>query len=125
MSLEDFQLLDNEPFDSSIFKKDFSKLYYQQKAHLNQQHQNNEFVFGENKISHQMGNGYLELDITAGKDDGSDFHYGDPVQLVNNGFAFCFIEARLSTFLGSEIENNKFCGQVSSILRVISNKVGD
>ena len=27
MSLEDFQLLDNEPLDNSIIKKDFTKIY--------------------------------------------------------------------------------------------------
>ena len=47
------------------------------------------------------------------------------MRLVNNGFAFCFKEARLSTSLGSDIEINKFCGQVSTIMRAISNKDGD
>ena len=47
------------------------------------------------------------------------------MRLVNNPFAFCFKEARLSTTLGSDIENNKFCGQVSTIMRVISNNDGD
>ena len=45
--------------------------------------------------------------------------------MVNIGFAFCFKEARLSTTLGSDIEINKFCGQVSTIMRVISNKDGE
>ena len=27
MSLEDFQLLDNEQFDNSIIKRDFTKIY--------------------------------------------------------------------------------------------------
>ena len=36
-----------------------------------------------------------------------------------------FEEERLSTSLGSDIEINKFCGQVSTILRAISNKDGD
>ena len=31
MSLEDFQLLDNEQFDDSIIKRDFLKVYRQQK----------------------------------------------------------------------------------------------
>ena len=53
------------------------------------------------------------------------FHQDDPVRLVNNGFAFCFKEARLSTTLGSNLEHNKFCGQISTILKVISNKDGD
>ena len=36
-----------------------------------------------------------------------------------------FKEARLSTTIGSDMEHNKFCGQVSTILKVISNKDGD
>ena len=53
------------------------------------------------------------------------FHHEGPVRLVNNGFAFCFKEARLSTTIGSDMEINKFCGQVSTIMRAISNKDGD
>ena len=45
--------------------------------------------------------------------------------MVNNGFAFCFKEARLSTTIGSDIEINNFCGQVSIITRAISNKDSD
>ena len=44
---------------------------------------------------------------------------------MNNPFAFCFKEARLSNNFGSDIEHNKFCGQVSTIMKVISNKDGD
>ena len=44
------------------------------------------------------------------------------VRLVNNGCAFCFKEARLGTSVGSDIEINKICGQISTIIRVISNK---
>ena len=40
MSLEDFQLLDNEPFDNSIIERDFLKIYNQQGAQLNQSDQN-------------------------------------------------------------------------------------
>ena len=47
MSFEDFQLLDNEPFDNSIIKRDFSKIYHQQGALLNDPDQNVEFIFGE------------------------------------------------------------------------------
>ena len=42
-----------------------------------------------------------------------------------NRFAFSFDEARLSTTIGSDIEFNKFCGQVSTNRKVISNKYGD
>ena len=125
MSLEDFQLLDNEPFDNSIIKRDFTKIYHRQGDQLNQSDQNIEFIFGENNNYHQIGNAYLQFDITIRKDDNTNFHNDDPVRLVNNGFAFCFKEARLSTSLGTDIEHNKFCPQVSTIMRVKANKDGD
>ena len=42
-----------------------------------------------------------------------------------NGFAYCFKEARLDTTVGSDIEINIFCEQLSTIMRAISNKDGD
>ena len=35
MSLEDFQLIDIEPIDNSIIKRDFLKVYHQKGANLN------------------------------------------------------------------------------------------
>ena len=125
MSLEYFQLLDNEPLDNSIIKRDFTKIYHRQGDQLNQSDQNIEFIFGENNNYHQIGNAYLEFNITVRKNDTTNFHNDDPIRLVNNGFAFCFKEARLSTSLGLDIEINKFCGQVSTNTRAISNKDGD
>ena len=125
MNLEDFQLLDNERFDSSIMKGEFLKVYHQQGAQLNQSDQNIEFFFGENNIYHQIGNGHLGVDITVRKSDTTNFHIEDPIRLVNIAFAFCFKEARLSTTLGSDIETNKFCGEASTIMNVISNKDDD
>ena len=101
------------------------KIYHQQGAQLNQSDQNVEFVFCENNNYHQMGNGFLEFDVTVRKNDGTNFHYDDPIRLINNGFAFCFKDADLSTTIGSYIEHNTFCGQVSTITRVISNKDGE
>ena len=125
MSLEDFQLLDNEPIDNSIVKRDFAKIYHRQGDQLNQSDQNIEFIFGEINNYHQIGNAYLEFNITVRKNDDTNFHYDDPVRLVNNGFASCFKEARLSTTIVGDIEINKLCGQVSTIMRVIINKDGD
>ena len=126
MSLEGFQLLDNEPFDNSIIKRDFLKLYHQQGTQLNQPNQNFEFDFGENNNYHQIGNVYLEFDITVRKNDTTNFHYEDPIRILKNAFAFCFKEARLSSTIGSnDIDHNKFCGQVSTNLKVISKKDGD
>ena len=45
--------------------------------------------------------------------------------MVNNAFAFCFKEAPLSISIGGDIEINKFCGPISTIMRAISNKDGD
>ena len=125
MSLEVFQILDNEPFENSITKRDFSRVYHQQGAQLNQESQNIEFIFSENKNYHQIGNGYLEFNITVRKNDTTNFPYDDPIRLLNNAFAFCFTEPRSSTTIGSDIQHNKFCGQVSTIMEVISNKHGD
>ena len=125
MSLEDFQLLENESIDNSIIKRDFTKIYHRQSDQLNQSDQNIEFIFGENSNYHQTGNAYLEFNIAVRRNDTTKFHNDDPVRLVNNAFAFCFKDARLSTSLGSDIEINKFCGQISTIMRVISNKGGD
>ena len=125
MSLEDFQLLDNEPFDNSTIKRDFTKIYHQQGAQLNQSDQNIEFIFGENNNYHQIGNGYLEFNITVRKSNTTNFHIEDPIRLVNNGYAFCFKEARISTTSGSDIEHNKSYGQVSTIMIMISNKDDD
>ena len=125
MSLQDYQLLDNEPFDNSVNKTDFLKIYHQQGAQLNQSDQNIEFTFGETSNFMQIGNAYIEFNITVRINGGINFHYDDLIRLVNNGFAFCFKEAHLSTTFGSDIEHNKFFGQVSTILKVISVKDGD
>ena len=107
MSIENFQLLDTETFDNSIIKRDFTKVYHAQGAQLNQSDQNIEFIFGEKNNYHQIGNGYLELNITTRRSDTSNFHREDPIRSVNNGYAFCFKEARLSTTIGSDIEHKK------------------
>ena len=125
MSLEDFQLLDNEPLDKSIIKRVFTKLYHRQGDQLNQSDQNIEFIFGESNNYHQIGNAYLEFNITVRKNDTTNFHNDDPFRLINNGFAYCFEEARLTTSIGGDIENNKFCGQISTIMRAILKKDGD
>ena len=125
MSLEDFQLLDIEPLDNSIIKRDITKIYHRQGDQLNQSDQNIEFSFGENNNYHQIGKAYLEFNITVRKIDTTNVHTDNPIRLVNNVFAFCFKEARSSTSIGGDIEINKFCGQISTIMRAISNKDGD
>ena len=125
MSLEDFQLLDNEPIDNSIIKRNFKKIYHRPGDQLNQSDQNIGFIFGENNNYHQIGKAYLKFNNIVRKNDTTSFHNDDPIRLINNGFAFGFKEARLSTSIAGDIEINKFCGQVSTLMRAISNKEGD
>ena len=115
MSLEDFQLLDNEPIDNSIIKKDFIKVYHQQGAPLNDPDQNIEFIFGENNNYHQIGNGCLEFDISVRPQNAADaFANNSPIRLVNNAFAHCFKEGIIATTGGMKLENIKFLRQVST-----------
>ena len=123
--MEDFQILDNEPLDNSIIKRYLTKIYHRQGDQLNQSDQNIEIIFGENNIYNQIGNAYLEFNITVRKNNDKNFHHEDPVRLVNNRYAFCFKEARLSTTIGSDIEISKFCGQIFTIMGVISIKDSD
>ena len=125
MSLEDFELIDNIEIDNSIIKRDFTKIYHQQGALLNDPDQNVEFIFGENNNYHQVGNSYLQYDITVRKGDNTDFANGDVIRLVNNAFAYCFKNATISTTSGSEIEINKYPGIISTIMRVLTSKDGD
>ena len=63
MSLEDFQLLDNQLTDNTIIKRDFTKIYHKHGDQLNQSRQNIVFIFGENNNYHQIGNAYLEFNM--------------------------------------------------------------
>ena len=125
MSLEDFQLLDYEPFDNSIIKRDFLKVYRQQGAQLNDSDQNIEFIIGENNNFYQIGNAYLEFDITVRAQNAADaFDENSPIRLANNGLAYSFQEARLSTST-TDLEHDKYLGQISTIMRLVSSRDGD
>ena len=124
MSLEDFQLLDNEPIDNSIVKRDFTKVYHNQAANLNDSNQNVKFIFGENNNYHQIGNAYLEFDITV-RNTAGNFANASAIRLVNNTFAYCFKETSIKTTGGMDIEVNKYVGPVSTIMRLLTSKDGD
>ena len=62
--LEDFQLLDIETIDNSIRKRDFQNTCHEQAANLDDSDQNGEFIFGENYNYHQIGNAYLQYEMT-------------------------------------------------------------
>ena len=102
MSLKDFQLIDKESIDNSINKRDYLKVYHQQGANLNDSNQNVEFIFGENNTYHQIGNAYLEFDITIPNTAGNLIDASN-IGLKNNAFAFCFKEGTLSTNGGSDL----------------------
>ena len=106
MSLEYFQILDNEPFDHSIVKRDLLKIYHQQGAHLNDPDQNIEFIFGENNKYHQIGNSFLEFDITV-QDPTARFNANTEIRLRSNASAYCFKERLVSTTGRLDIEHVK------------------
>ena len=124
MNLEDFHLIDNEPIDKSIIRKDYTKVYHNQGAQLNDRDQNIEFIYGESIIYHQIGNSYLQFDITV-KYPTAGFNANAETRINNIAFANCFEEAVLATTGGMELEIIKYVGQVSTITRVLTNKDGD
>ena len=129
MSLQDFELIDNEPIDNSIIERDYTKVYHQSGANLNDSNQNFEFIFGENNNYHQIGNAYLEFDITVRKvveaPADPNFANADQIKLINNAFVYCFTQAILSTTGGMDLEDIKYVGQVSTIMRLLTSKDGD
>ena len=55
MSDEHFQIKYEKIFDKTISKRDFSKIYLQQGANLNDSGKNNDFIFGEKNKYYQIG----------------------------------------------------------------------
>ena len=51
MSLEDFQLVDHKSIDTANIKRDYMKVYHEQKSELNDVKQGIDFSFGEKKLS--------------------------------------------------------------------------
>ena len=129
MSAEDFQLIDDSKRDDSIIKRDFIKIYHQSGANIDAENSQIKFYFGENHNFIQVGNGYLEFDIRIRRDDGNPFTIvapgNDIIRLVNNTFAYTIHDARISTSAGVEIEQNKYVGPISTIMRLVTEKDGD
>ena len=124
MSLQDFQLIDDIQIDDSIVKRDYTKVYHQSGANLNDQNQNVEFIFGENNNYYQIGNSYLEFDITV-RNTAGNFTDASAIRLINNAFAYCFTQATLSTTGGMDLEDIKYVGRVSTIMRLLTSKDSD
>ena len=91
---------------------------------MNDSDQQIEFIIGGNKNYHQIGNAYLEFSITV-QDPNATFHKNSRIRLTNNGLAYVFQEAVLATTSGSSLEHNKFVGQISILIRVLTSKDGD
>ena len=126
MSAEDIQLIDDSKIDDSIIKRDFIKIYHQHGAEVNNENQSIKFYFGENLNYIQIGNAYLEIDIEVKKNNPPVvLENADNIRLVNNAFAYIFEEERISTSAGTEIEHNKNLGNVSTIMRLLTQKDGD
>ena len=45
--------------------------------------------------------------------------------MTNNAFAYCLKGSRLSTTSGGDLEDNKFVGQISTIMKTLTCKDGD
>ena len=116
-------MIDEERIDDSTVKGDFSKMYHHQVANLNNPDQNIEFVFGESNNYHQIGNAYLQRDKTRRKVDNTTSN-DEAIELINNAFPYTFKEGRRATPGGSDLEHEKYVGQISSILRLLTNKDG-
>ena len=84
------------------------KIYHQRGAQLNESNQGIDFFLGESNNYHQIGNGYLEFDITLRKNAGDfkiyhvDVVVDEPIRFVNNASAYAFSIATLSTTEGKK-----------------------
>ena len=85
MSFEDFQLMNDTRFDFPIIRRDFSKIYHQQGANVNDSDKNIDFSFGEINNCYQIGNAYLVFELTLRKDGGnSENDSKDIIRLRSN-----------------------------------------
>ena len=125
MSAKDFQLIDLEKIDDSIIKRDFIKIYHQSGANADAEISQIKFYFGENHNFIQVGNGYLEIDSRVRLDNDNSFADGNLIRLVNNAFAYTIHDSRISSSAGVEIEQNKYVGPISTIMRLVTQKDGD
>ena len=78
-----------------------------------------------------MGKHFLEIHTILGK-NGNSFHNLDAdasinktIQLVITACVYPFRIATLGTTGGEDIEVKKYCGHVSTIMRLLTNKEGD
>ena len=112
-------------------KKRIFKNYHQQGANLNYPDQNIEFMVSENNNYHQILNAYFQYDSTVLEVNGENFTVtnddatNELNRLMKNGFADCFEEGGFPTTGVSDGEHNKSEWQISTIMRLITNKDWD
>ena len=64
MSLENFQMLGGTTIGTSFIRRNSVKIYHQQGAQSINSNHGNGFIIIANNIYHQIGNAYLEFDVT-------------------------------------------------------------
>ena len=65
------------------------------------------------------------MDKEVEKADGKIFKDADEIRLVKNAFPDVFLDGRICTSIGVEIEHNKYVGPVWTIMRLLTHKDGD
>ena len=107
------------------------KFYDQQVAQHNNQNRGIDFFFfGENNKCQQIGNVYLEFDVTLTGNGGNshvtvDGNVDEPIRLVKIAFAYVFRRATPFTTGDEEGAQSREVGHISTIMRLLTNEHGD
>ena len=117
------QLIDDTKIDESKTKRIFVEIYHQHGAQVVELNQKNNFFFRENLNYIQFGSSYLELEMEVEKLDCKNFTETDEIKLNNIASAYVFQDARISN--GTEIEQSKHDGPVSTVMSLIKHKHTD
>ena len=115
-------------FVNSNIKRDFGKIYHQQRVNLNDSGKDSQFIFVQNSYCYQKVSevAYLQLELTHRKNGGHfDDDNTDMIGLLNYAVAQLFKEATIATSGGSEIEINKYGGPFSTGMTVLTIRDGD
>ena len=71
MSVEPFHIIGDTKIDNSILKREQIRIYHQHGAQTNNADQNNDIFYKETKNYQQIGNVYLEYDLTLRESGGT------------------------------------------------------
>ena len=128
--LKFFQLVDIGKIDKSKNERGFIKMHHQHCAQIDEESQTNNFFFEENLNLIQKGNAYLELEKRVRKANDKysvvpNDNTNEVIRLVKNALAFTILDTRISTFSGTEIEQNKYVGPDSTKRSFFKHREGD